>query len=396
MNPDVVVIGGGPGGLAAAVRLARGGARVLLCECRRDPGDKPCGEGLLPRAVDELEKLGLDRAELGRVGYQLRGVRYISARGVRAEAAFVEGSGLGLSRAMLQRLIRGVAERTPGLARHNGEARLHLEADGTCQVRLDDKVVVPRLVIGADGLASRTRAAALLTATRPAPFRYGIRQHFAIPPWTAHVEVYFAAHAEAYVTPISADEINVAFLWRPDRARGLPGGARLIPGLLEQFPLLSRRLAGRSGTTHARATGPLWLRVPRTARNGLLLFGDAAGYIDAITGEGVGLALAKARLLSRFLPGLATRRDAQVGEDELEPFLRAARDLERPHVVLTRLLLALRRVPTVTERVIEALDRDPELFATFLSINQGTQPLSSLSLASSLKLAGRVALSPRF
>jgi menaquinone-9 beta-reductase len=395
LSPDVVVIGGGPGGLGAAVRLARGGADVLVCERRRDPGDKPCGEGLLPRAVGELEGLGLNRAELGAAGYQLRGVRYISARGVRAEAAFPEGTGLGLSRAGLQRLLKEVAERTRGLSRHEGEARLLVDSDGTCRVRLDDRVVTPRLVVGADGLASKTRAAAQLTATRPAPLRYGIRQHFAIPPWSAHVEVYFSDHAEAYVTPISADEVNVAFLWRPDRAHALAGGSRLIPRLLQHFPLLSHRLAGRSCTTDARAAGPLWLRVPRTARNGLLLLGDAAGYIDAITGEGVGLALAKARLLARLWPNIASGRGSQVCEAELGPYLRAARDLERPHVMLTRSLLALRRVPALTERVIEALGRDPELFATFLSINQGRQPLSSLPLASSLKLAQRVAFSPR-
>ena len=64
MTPEVVIIGGGPAGLAAAVALARGGVPVLVCERAKDPGRKPCGEGLLPRAVQELGRLGLALPEL--------------------------------------------------------------------------------------------------------------------------------------------------------------------------------------------------------------------------------------------------------------------------------------------------------------------------------------------
>jgi flavin-dependent dehydrogenase len=170
---------------------------------------------------------------------------------------------------------------------------------------------------------------------------------------------------------------------------------QLVPHLLGQFPALARKLAGANRTTDARARGPLFSRVPRPARDGLLLLGDAAGYIDPITGEGVGLALAQARLLARHLPAISSTSAAQLCENAFEPYLRAERRLVRSHVVLTRLLLGLRRAPGLMERAIRALSEDPQLFATFLSINQGAKPLRSLSFVSALGLARRIALAPK-
>ena len=76
----------------------------------------------------------------------------------------------------------------------------------------DGRLLTPRLVIGADGLTSRVRKAACLQVRRPSPFRYGVRQHFKVQPWTDQVEVYWSPGGEAYVTPTGDDELNVAFL----------------------------------------------------------------------------------------------------------------------------------------------------------------------------------------
>jgi flavin-dependent dehydrogenase len=136
----------------------------------------------------------------------------------------------------------------------------------------------------------------------------------------------------------------------------------------------------------ARARGPLHVQVPKPARDGLLLVGDAAGYVDAITGEGVGLAISKAAIMARLLRPGFERPGGQLRLAQLEPFLTAARKADRSHIELTRLLLWLRRSPRLMERVIAALANDTELFRHFLSANQGAASPWAIPLASSFGL----------
>jgi flavin-dependent dehydrogenase len=187
------------------------------------------------------------------------------------------------------------------------------------------------------------------------------------------------------VTPTGDDEVNVAFLWEATDG-DLPGGSRLVAHLLRGFPELARRLEHAQAADDARARGPLHVQVPTPARDGLLLVGDAAGYVDAITGEGVGLAIGKAPLMARLLRPRLEQPGGQLRLAELEPFLSAARAADRSHVELTRLLLWLRRSPWVVERVIAALADDAELFRHFLSANQGGVSPWAIPLASSFGL----------
>ena len=121
MSFDVVVIGGGPAGLAAAVGLGRAGKSVLVCESAADPGSKPCGEGLLPRAVRELCSLGLRSSELLAEGRLLQGVSYVSASGVRHRLAVLRRPE-SLERLVddlverFERVERGDVERLEGVA----------------------------------------------------------------------------------------------------------------------------------------------------------------------------------------------------------------------------------------------------------------------------------------
>ena len=117
--------------------------------------------------------------------------------------------------------------------------------------------------------------------------RWGIRRHVLIAPWTDYVEVHWAHDAEAYVTPVADDCVGVAIL--TSRRGGFDSH-------LDAFPSLKNRVDGSAHGTD-RAAGPLRQRVRSRTAGRVLLVGDAAGYVDALTGEGLGLAFGAAELL---------------------------------------------------------------------------------------------------
>src|SRR4051794_25834820 len=98
---DVVVVGGGPAGLAAAIVAAEQGLAVMVLERRNFPPDKACGEGVLPPGVAALEKLGV-LPELERnASYRFSGLRFIQENGAIAEASLPGRGGLGIRRTLL-------------------------------------------------------------------------------------------------------------------------------------------------------------------------------------------------------------------------------------------------------------------------------------------------------
>ena len=135
-------------------------------------------------------------------------------------------------------------------------------------------------LVAADGLHSQVRRAVGITATAGTPRRYGVRWHYRVPAWSEFVEVHWSRRGEAYVTPVEPDLVGVAILspGRPD---------------LAWFPWLARRLEG-AVAGQPRGCGPLRQVVSRRVAGRVLLVGDAAGYEDALTGEGISLAVKQA------------------------------------------------------------------------------------------------------
>jgi flavin-dependent dehydrogenase len=351
---DVAICGGGPAGLAAAIHSARAGFSTVVLERAPDAPDKACGEGLMPHGLEALGRLSVLADLPPDQCAPFRGIRYVQEDGGAVEGRFAHGSGLGVRRIALWRAVQKRAREAGAEIRTAGVRGLRggrLDTDGG--------PVEARLVVGADGLNSAVRRAAGLELPVRGPRRFGLRRHFQLAPWSDLVEVHWSAGAEAYVTPVGPCSVNVAFLWQEDALCEKAS----FESLLDRFPALRERVHGATAGSESRGAGPLSRRVKARTAGRLALIGDAAGYVDAITGQGLSLAFGSAELLVRALP-----RDLE------EPALsRALRHYEASlrsgwlrYAVPARSLLALARRPALRRRALSVLQRHPRWFSLLL------------------------------
>lgn len=345
---DLVVIGGGPAGLATAIHAARHGLTVTVCDNQRPPIDKACGEGILGAGVASLARLGLRPSSLGPT---IAGIRYLAA-GATAEARFPrDRSGLGVRRTRLHAALVTAAE-AAGAELEWGCRVAGLSERG---VRTGGGELEARFVVGADGLHSQVRRWAGLAGPPARRQRFGLRRHFRVAPWTDHVEVHWAPGCEAYVTPVGDDEVGVAFLWSTRL-----GG---FEDFLDRVPALASRLSGAHVASQERGSGPFKQRVRTAVAGRVALVGDAAGYVDAITGEGLGIAFLEAEALGS---ALAT--------GDLAAYARASRRIRRGPERLARLLLAVDAVTLLRRILVPCLAAWPPVFARLLALLAAPSP----------------------
>lgn len=352
---DVLIAGGGPAGLATAIRAGQRGLRTLLLERSAGPSDKACGEGLMPSGVLELSLLGARIPPESCM--EFHGIRYLQEDGSSVEARFSAGAGLGIRRTVLSHVLRERALQCGAELRQDAvlSARAlpqHVEVEASSG-RLQ-----ARLLVAADGLHSPLRRAAGLD--EPAdrrPQRYGLRRHFAVAPWADLVEVHWTPGMEAYVTPVGPRSVNVAFLREGDLAEG-------FDALLSRFPALQARLQGAAPDSQVRGAGPLLQRVRARHADRLALVGDAAGYVDAITGQGLSLAFAGSALLMSALP-------KDLSQDLGPPLRRYDASVRRRwlrYAVPAHALVALSRHPALRREAIRCVAALPGAFGAVVRV----------------------------
>lgn len=276
MDADVLVAGGGPVGLAAAIEARAAGLDVVVAEPREGPIDKACGEGLMPGALPELARLGVDPE-----GMPFAGIVYRDGR-ARAEHRFAGGPGRGVRRTVLHAALRRRAEEVGARFVVDRVERVHQRAGFVEAAGLR-----AAWLLGADGLHSTVaRETGLAVPTPRARRRFGQRRHFATAPWSEFVEVTWTPAGEVYITPLGARLVGVAVLARR--------GAR-FDEVIARAPGLAERVAVAEPASELRGAGPLRQLTRARVAGRVLLIGDASGYVDALTGEGLRIGFAQAR-----------------------------------------------------------------------------------------------------
>jgi flavin-dependent dehydrogenase len=268
---DLIVAGCGPAGAATAIRAALAGLSVVVVEPRSAPIDKACGEGIAHSAVEYLGRLGVELT--GRPFY---GIRYLDADH-QVDARFRAGPGLGVRRTTLHQAL---VDRLTSLGVPIVDRRVGAITQNSSSVTAAG--LTARYLAAADGLHSTIRRQLGLTVSPGGEVRRGLRRHFQVTPWSDLVEVYWSGLGEAYVTPVADDLVGVAIL---TSERGN------FDSHLTAFPALKRRLRGACPANAVMGAGPLRQRVRSRVAGRVLLVGDAAGYVDALTGEGIAVAL---------------------------------------------------------------------------------------------------------
>lgn len=359
-DTDVLVIGGGPAGLAAAVAARGKGLRVTVVDCARPPVDKACGEGLMPDGIEALRQLGFG---IGLADpFPFRGIRFVDG-GVSVDASFPKGCGLGVRRTALHNAMVATAE-SAGVELIWGELVSGLDPHGASLGRR--RRITARWTIGADGGHSRVREWAGLEAHPPALRRFGFRRHYRIAPWTDCMEVHWGRDAQVYATPVGAEEVCVALV------SGDPH--RRLDGALAEFPEVAERLQTAAATTVEVGGVTFSRRLPRVVHERVALIGDASGSVDAVTGEGLCLAFRQAIALADSLE-----------HGDLARYEAAHRRLMRRPAFMAALLLSFDSRPRLRRRALMALAARPAFFEKMLAMHVGT--LSAANFG-----AGRLAL----
>jgi len=335
---DVVVVGAGPAGAATAILLAEHGLGVTVLDRGPRPRRKVCGEYLSPEAGRVLDRLGVLKAVEAGGAVALRGMRITAPNGTVLEARYGAVAGfqpyrdhaMGVARATLDgALVERVRALPVDLHVGVRVTDVLVEQDtvvGVVGVTMDGARVEvrARVVVAADGRASVI--AERLQCRRPHPLsRMALVTYVANVPGCADVgEIFVDPPDYAILNPLAPDHVNLSLV--VPLAHAAPWAGRLddfFVARVKHMRHLARRLAHAAPVSPLASMAPLAYRVTPPRPGGVLFVGDAAGFYDPFTGEGIFTALRSAELAVETIVG-ALRR-GNVSAATLAGYARARR-----------------------------------------------------------------------
>jgi flavin-dependent dehydrogenase len=316
---DVVVTGAGPAGTVAATILARAGARVLIVDRARFPRDKLCGDSINPGTLGLLRRLNLANA-IERHGWRLNGMRVSGPSGIEVSANYpapFRGHTVmrrDLDQWLLDEAIRsgaqfddGVMVRRPLLSTHrNGDdSRVCgiVVSRGSREVPLN-----ARVTIAADGRRS-TLAFGLKLAVHPRrPRRWAVGGYFTGMSGPRSMgEMHIRPGEYVGVAPLAGGLTNICAVGTPARLGRFDDPSRVLRAAIDRIRTLRERTAEARLVARPSVLGPLAVETCAAGAPGLLLAGDAAGFVDPMTGDGLRFAVHGAQLAAEVaLEALAT------------------------------------------------------------------------------------------
>lgn len=365
-DADVAVVGAGPAGAAAALFAARRGLRVIIVDKQAFPRDKPCGEGLMPSGRPVLRELGLEAAVVSGGAPPLNGIQFGRVEEPPVAVPFPahdgEQDGLGIRRLSFDaQLVDALSHHSHIQFSPETEVRdVRRDGDGMTTLITAAGEVRTRFVAVADGLRSSLRHRLGWTRGPRPPHRYGIVAHWTmaapVDPW---VRITFDRGLEVYEGPVAGNQRMVALLCYQDRMREFGGQLESRYRTIAQALRPGLRDAELVGSV--LAVGPFWYGATTVADRGIFLVGDAAGFTDPITAEGIATGLRQARAFAAALASPDPERTYRQAHQQLT---------KDPHRVAA-LLLRLSRTPALVDRAIRTHRQSPQTLTKLLGIGFG-------------------------
>jgi flavin-dependent dehydrogenase len=383
---EVVVVGAGPAGAATAARLASAGHGVLLLDREAFPRAKPCGECVSPAGVRALRELGALPSVLQEPHAPLVGWRVHPGAAPPFQGTFpVAEPGLGITRERLDGRLLEHARRSGATVRAPARVADLVRVGGrVAGVRLggedEGELLTARLVVGADGLRSVVVRRLGLVRRAPRLRKLALTAHLlGLSDLDDRGELHVFPWGCVGLAPVGAGEANVTVVVPDSESARVAGGReRYFDDVVRGVDRLHR--AARAGTV--LATGPFDWPVRTAIADGALLVGDAAGYYDPFTGQGIYRALKGAELAARAAED-ALRRD-DLSAASLAGYERERRRAFVPGQRLQRVIEAFVSRPRLLRLAARRLRSRPELADALVAVTGDLLPVRELARARTL------------
>lgn len=379
---DVIIVGAGPAGAHTALRLARAGKRVALIDARAFPRKKPCGEFLSPACLPLLAELDLLDELLALGANPVHGMDLASAaHATQGEylslGRFQATHGLGIRREVLDELAVRACQAAPNIEVLL-ETRVTDVLHGEAHERVRGVIIrglngvrrnLPaRFVVGADGPRSRVaRALGWNSESAQGGARFAIVARFTGVPDAHHAALHVLGRDYFAACPIDGGLFTANLVVdQTELGKGQAGLQELFFGKLAGAPHLRERLGAAQLAEPMVACGPLGARVNRVAGPGAALVGDAAGFVDPLTGEGLYFAMQGAAYLAAAL--VEALRSPECEAQALASYARLRKASFSPRYGFARMLQRGLRRPGLPDQVMGLFARCPPLVTLMLGL----------------------------